>query len=193
MSNRERELVSEIIHRLAGDFIQLGKDVLARCESPIERLLGWAMLGFSVDYDNTCALFSIQPDGTIDNLRSGIIRDGWAGSPIQLCTQVNVGQYRADFLGFGRGADINNPMGIVIECDGHDFHEKTKEQAARDKARDRHFTAAGFHVMRFTGSEIWKDATACAEQIYDAVKNHEEREVDRIWEDHKRNSRGEAA
>ena len=45
---------------------------------------------------------------------------------------------------------------IAVECDGHEFHEKTKQQAARDKARDRD---------RFTGSEIWKDPGACADEV----------------------------
>lgn len=54
---------------------------------------------------------------------------------------------------------------ILVECDGHEFHEKTKEQAARDKSRDRDLQAAGFPVYRFTGSEIWRDPVACATQL----------------------------
>lgn len=53
---------------------------------------------------------------------------------------------------------------LAIECDGHEFHEKTKEQAAHDKARDRALVAAGWPVMRFTGSEIHADPFACAKQ-----------------------------
>ena len=33
-----------------------------------------------------------------------------------------------------------------MECDGHDFHERTKEQASSDKKRDRSLQAAGFLV-----------------------------------------------
>lgn len=53
---------------------------------------------------------------------------------------------------------------LIIECDGHDFHEKTKEQAKKDKSRDRDLTANGFPVFRFTGSEVHNNALACAEQ-----------------------------
>lgn len=73
--------------------------------------------------------------------------------------------YRADFLLLT--ADRHRPgvvRKLIIECDGHDFHERTKEQAARDKSRDRDMTAAGYSIMRFTGSEIHKDAAACADQ-----------------------------
>ena len=52
----------------------------------------------------------------------------------------------------------------MIECDGHDYHERTKEQAARDKKRDRFFASKGYKVLRFTGSEIWADPEAVAEE-----------------------------
>ncbi len=51
---------------------------------------------------------------------------------------------------------------IAIYCDGHDFHERTKEQAERDRSIDRKLQEAGIVVMRFTGREIYRDAHACA-------------------------------
>lgn len=50
---------------------------------------------------------------------------------------------------------------VAIELDGHDFHERTKEQAERDKSRDRLLQAAGWQVLRFTGSEVWRDPKRC--------------------------------
>jgi very-short-patch-repair endonuclease len=54
---------------------------------------------------------------------------------------------------------------LFIECDGHDFHERTKEQAAHDRSRDRFMATAGIPVLRFTGSEIHKNAASCADQV----------------------------
>ena len=54
---------------------------------------------------------------------------------------------------------------LIVECDGHDFHERTKEQAARDRSKDREATLAGVETFRFTGSEIWRDPLGCASQI----------------------------
>ena len=54
---------------------------------------------------------------------------------------------------------------LVVECDGHDFHERTKEQAAHDRARDRSMQEAGYTVFRFTGAEIYRDPIACARQV----------------------------
>ena len=54
---------------------------------------------------------------------------------------------------------------LVVECDGHDFHERTKEQAKRDRDRDRRLQDAGHRVYRFTGSEIYRNAFGCAKQV----------------------------
>jgi very-short-patch-repair endonuclease len=51
---------------------------------------------------------------------------------------------------------------VVVECDGHDFHERTKEQAAKDRARDRAVQAQGHIMLRYTGSEIYRDPLGCA-------------------------------
>jgi very-short-patch-repair endonuclease len=53
----------------------------------------------------------------------------------------------------------------IIECDGHDFHEKTKEQARKDKKRDRDLIALGYKVLRFTGSEIYNNYEDLIEEI----------------------------
>lgn len=76
-------------------------------------------------------------------------------------------KYVVDFLlvTMERYEDSRTLRKLVIECDGHDFHEKTKEQAKKDKSRDRDLTANGFPVFRFTGSEIHNNALDCAEQV----------------------------
>jgi len=74
--------------------------------------------------------------------------------------QFPIGRYRADF------AVLHKPdRRIVVECDGHDFHEKTKKQAAHDKKRDRFLQGEGWPVLRFTGQEIVTDVEACATEV----------------------------
>jgi len=89
-------------------------------------------------------------------------------SHVTIRQQVNDicgGRYRADFtVTTAEGAKV------VVECDGHDFHEKTKEQAARDKKRDRDMQLDGWKVLRFTGSEIWRGAEGCAKDVARALK-----------------------
>jgi hypothetical protein len=63
--------------------------------------------------------------------------------------------YRIDFC-LRHNRDDRTRL-LFVECDGHDFHERTKEQAERDRSKDRAIQAAGIPVLRFTGREIWRD------------------------------------
>lgn len=86
---------------------------------------------------------------------------------IDVTPQAAVGGMRPDLLlsgefyaGIARHQEGEPEMTrstLAIECDGHDFHEKTKAQASRDKRRDRELASAGAPVVRFTGSEIFRD------------------------------------
>lgn len=64
--------------------------------------------------------------------------------------QYHIGKHRVDFL------VEYSVYKFVVECDGHDFHERTKEQVSRDKKRDREIVSKGYTVFRFSGSEIWR-------------------------------------
>ena len=67
---------------------------------------------------------------------------------------------------------------IAVECDGH-WHEKSKEQAARDKRQERGVTFAGWRPLRFTGSEIWRDHKACASYVSKLANNEIETQLKR--------------
>lgn len=43
---------------------------------------------------------------------------------------------------------------LAIECDGEAYHSG-REKAARDRRRDNALNAGGWHVLRFSGGEIW--------------------------------------
>lgn len=84
--------------------------------------------------------------------------------------QATVGKYKADFRFFcwlgGRLAGS-----FVVECDGHDYHDRTKEQASRDRARDRFMQGHNLKVLRFTGADIYRDPLACASEVLAAVED----------------------
>ena len=97
---------------------------------------------------------------------SSLAKYGYGGGfEIAFKPQVKIEQYTVDFL---VGADFSDDK-IVIECDGHDFHEKTKEQAKHDKERDRFLTAHGFKILRYTGSEIYNDFFKIEKELQDYV------------------------
>lgn len=92
-----------------------------------------------------------------------IPRDG-----VRVQQQEELGNYRADFL-FTVKAKSGETVRIVVELDGHDFHERTKEQASRDKARDRWMTGQGIQVMRFSGSDVWRNPFQCVSEVADRI------------------------
>jgi len=82
--------------------------------------------------------------------------------------QAQIGNYRVDLLVgiFWPGSAPDLKDCVVIECDGHEWHEKTREQAARDKARDRYIQGEVHKVIHFTGSEIFRSPGTCANEAW---------------------------
>jgi very-short-patch-repair endonuclease len=123
-------------------------DIIKKCDSPIEKL-------FIKEFMLLKEYFS-QVTGTNIKILP------------QQKYKVNESEYRVDFQVI-ISKDNNILHKFLIECDGHDFHEKTKEQAKRDKQRDRDFLSLGIKTIRFTGSEIYNNATKCVVDVFKTV------------------------
>lgn len=65
----------------------------------------------------------------------------------------------------------NTTFKLAIECDGHKFHQKTKEQVQYDNEREFDLKMAGYEVLRFSGSQIYNDPFKCAEDTYNFIMN----------------------
>lgn len=102
----------------------------------------------------------------------------WGGNgdhrvEMQLLAQHVVGDFRVDFALIVRPVfDARPALQIAIECDGHEWHDATKEAAERDKRRTNALQIAGWNVLRFTGSEITRNAAECAERIERMINAH---------------------
>lgn len=124
-------------------------------QSPIERTMVAALIGTAWA-------------GGAGIVLAGEALDPEATMSLVIEPQARVGKYRADFIVssiWKRAVDETPARRIVLECDGHAFHERTPEQAKRDRRRDRVMQADGFLVMRFTGSEIHADARRCSVEV----------------------------
>jgi hypothetical protein len=66
---------------------------------------------------------------------------------------------RLDFAFFYKGFPLLN-----VECDGKDSHASYTDQL-KDRSRDEFVKSLGFSVMRFTGSEITREAWFVADRI----------------------------
>ncbi len=127
--------------------------VEAQSESPIETLLGATMLICIKIFGAPCWRF-----GSIEGEISAVQQYQWRSHRIDLAVFLH-----------GKPA-------AFIECDGHQFHERSKEQAERDRSRDREIQTAGIVALRFTGREIWRDPFSCVNEIICALRPLVERE-----------------
>lgn len=152
------ELASGVLH---------GASVSKQTGSPIEKLMLAALWSRGVWQDKlefASWAAGCYTDEILVSEAKVAIAVGDHDYKARLCQQMIVGDYKADF-GLVVAVSNHEHLTVVVECDGHDFHEKTKEQVAYDKARDRFFTSKGIRVFRFSGSEIWRDAGACADEV----------------------------
>lgn len=85
----------------------------------------------------------------------------WEQLSLVLLAQPVCGPFRADFALVPRGSTTRDPLRVVAEVDGFEFHA-TREQLRFDRRRDRYLTERGVRVLRFSGAEVWRDAASYA-------------------------------
>lgn len=154
------------------EYIAPVHEAFGLCESPIETAVLWAL----IRQDGNFHCYGWMPvwdmPGVDENagymtLECSIGNDRTTIWPQVEIASIDGKSYRLDFL-VEFHTQINGVAARVlldVECDGHDFHERTKEQAERDKARDRDMQALGYRVARFTGSEIARSPESVASKI----------------------------
>lgn len=124
------------------------------CESPIEQLMAVALVRILEPW--FFERRNLDVVGVIN--QAEIVSDGKT--------------YRVDMEIAVENKTTQKMHHFVIECDGHDFHEKNKTQVAKDKSRERALTKEGFVVIRFSGSEIYKSPGKCAFEVRDIMVRH---------------------
>lgn len=136
------------------------------CESPIEGLMRDALLwlgcGKHRPFTNV-----VVPGSVTDITRRG--------DTVWVIPQAVILKYRIDLLIF---LEFRGPILVAVECDGHEWHERTHQQAQRDKSRDRVLQSMGLQVLRFTGREIVNDACKCAFEVAKAINSELWRRID---------------
>lgn len=151
----QRADVLELIGRAAGRLAidKLYQVAVTRVDSPIEELM---LYGLVLSAQARSLAIEIRgPAGDTAKLMSDLDYRS-----IKIQVHPKVAGLTPDFVVTFTDPccwDKEASSSMAIECDGHDFHEKTKHQAARDKKRDREIIATGLSVTRFAGSEIWAD------------------------------------
>ncbi len=141
---------------------------VAVCDSPLERAFLYA---FTIVGWDLCDGVLVRTEATASGLLA--TRGAW----VEIQPQAQIEPDRVDFLLAMRirSGDDDRAARMVVECDGHEWHERTREQANRDRARDRRIQSTDLAVFRYTGSELWAD-------VFDAASNAVE-ELNRRFDD----------
>jgi len=101
-----------------------------------------------------------------------IVCEGEKSTRFRVTPQWPFGRKKIDFhldyqklSGFDKDSPVYDESKVLlIECDGHDFHEKTKKQASSDKRRDRMLQTEGHTIFRYSGSDIYNEPLKCADE-----------------------------
>ena len=124
------------------------------CESPIEQIMA-------------LIITEVEKNLNLNNRDIELL-----GIEKQKTIKTKNKNYRVDFLlkfAFWNGSKEAKTFNLVIECDGHDFHEKTKEQVKKNNQRDRDLQKEDFNVLHFSGSEIYNEWWKCRDDIFDYI------------------------
>ena len=148
------------------DLIDSFNSIISILESPIERILCANLLRTLLI---NCNKLKIAND-KVDKILDGSMTKGF----FLVHLQKTIKKYRVDIYIEYREEKDSPISKLIIECNGHDYHEKTKNQAKYDKEKDRILQTAGYAVFRFTGSEIWDNALKCADSVLEFFTKRED-------------------
>ena len=118
----------------------------------MEQLMSIAMLDVGIENIN---LFNPFIDVVIIEKQSQIVIEG---KTYYADFMLPVSYYKKTKNGF----EIDFTKNFIVEVDGHEFHQKTKEQVEHDNERERALQKAGYEVIRFSGTEVYHKAYRCA-------------------------------
>lgn len=148
-------------------FQQARMDDAVERQSPIEQLFEIALVTVIKIVEQECDDFQINGE--------------WRYIGIKIYPQCEIEKYKADFALFKESHDaVDNTHDykrVVVELDGHAFHDKDEKQRRYEKKRDRDMQKLGYKVFRYTGSEIVKDPFASAIECVSYLTNSEDEEL----------------
>lgn len=128
------------------------------CESPIEKIMMLALVIHKKVYANKSIIYEIDPQIDIDNYRVDCRIRAMLLVGIRDCREID--------------------KEIIVECDGHEFHEKTKEQVIKNNNRDYDLKTKGYEVLHFSGSEIFNTPMKCAEKVFEYIERYFDRMIE---------------
>jgi len=128
---------------------------LEKCESPIEKLflIEWI---YRIEHESHnpegLSQYYIYPQFNINNkYRIDFL--------VAFITEnENLSDYRNNFI------NVKHKT-LIIELDSYLWHGSKPEQFTKEKERERYLIKDGWNIMRFSGSEIYRNVEKCVAEI----------------------------
>lgn len=137
----------------------LDKRVFEKAESPIEKILLLALELVSHELYRGEFIFYSQEDIPCGDK--------------EYRADIDVCKFERNLWFFGSESHIVG-CNTLVECDGHEFHEKTKEQVKKNNERDMALKKEGYEVLHFSGSQIFQDPIKCAKDVLEYVSKRKD-------------------
>lgn len=155
LPNREKEILFALFQKFDRrkdikilEIINHGMGDYKICKSPIEKILYFSFdIVYVLRMDEFPLLLDVTPQCEIEDDEHVYCADFCIN-----CIDTEIAETKYE---------------IIVECDGYEFHQKTKEQVRRDNERETRMKMLGYDVLRFSGSQIFNDPIKCANDILD--------------------------
>lgn len=111
-------------------------------------------------------------------------------------TQYEIKNYRVDFVLFYArlkewrdGGEDKYPTShkkrsLIIELDSHLWHGSKPEQFAKEKERERKLQKEGWHIMRFSGREIYRNVEKCVEEALEYISDIQDEILEKEYDEY---------
>ena len=127
-----------------------GQSVIGKRKEILERLMN-----LSLDYSKCQSPIEVIFNVAFDLIMSFMDKRYELQPQYEVITDKGK-RYVLDF------AFIQDDFKLAVECDGHEFHEKTKDQVEYGNQRDLDLKFNGFEVLHFSGTQIYENPMKCA-------------------------------
>lgn len=152
----------------------LGKEIVVASNNwPVDMWFAKEMADVVIQSESACSAFSkfaeryLNAKMEFESPVEEMFYKAWQGMGgskyLDLTYQHEVfnALYRLDFAYL--------PAKVAIEIDGHEYHSG-KEQFTKDRQRQRKLEMDGWRFIRFSGSEVFSNASSCVVQAHDFIK-----------------------
>jgi len=156
MDKKVEELLEKRSQNIKEEWKDIIGDEIESCESPIEKL-------FLIEFK-----YRIKAEPYEEYY--------W------IMPQYKINNYRVDFLVYyhyfskwifeeNEYPKQNKDKCLIVETDSHLWHGSTPEQFTKEKERERELQKEGWHIMRFSGREIYRNVEKCVDETIEYFSN----------------------